>query len=256
MSQSAVRPVVVILHYGDPRLTSRLHEQVRREGETADVPVLVLDNAAPEPYAAAWARLPENRYWAGAFAYAAAAARDMGRTHLWFCNNDILFTSRPPHLARAVGRLVRLEASLGHIGLYSPAFAASPYHPQMVARPGGDCRLVRVMDGVAPLVSLDCLDAVGGLDIADNPYGYGVDIWLAARVCAAGWKLVVDHQLTVRHRHHASARALPGFLDAAARAEAGYLTARLGPDYRRRIRDWQAASTEIVAGEEARHGAV
>jgi GT2 family glycosyltransferase len=233
--------VTVILHYGDPRLTRRLHEQLLPEAQTADVPVLVLDNAATEPYRhGTWVRLPENRFWAGAFEYAAAIARDMGRTHLFFCNNDILFTSRPPHIGRALGRLAKLEDSLGRVGLYSPAFEASPYHPQMVARQGGDWRRVCVMDGVAPLVSLDALDAVGGLDAADNPRGYGVDVWLAARLHEAGFALVVDDQLTVRHRHHAAARAVPGFLEAAARAEAAYLTARLGPEYRGRIAAWQA----------------
>lgn len=246
MSAGLARAVAVILHYGEARLTRRLYEQLLPESRAADVPVLVLDNAAPEPFDGAWQRLPENRYWAGAFDYAVRAARDMGRSHLWFCNNDVVFTSRPPYLGRALARLARIEAAVGRVGLYSPAFAASPYHPQMVAAPGGDYRLVHVLDGVAPLVSLDCLEAVGGLDAADNSRGYGVDVWLAVRAQQAGWKLVVDHQLTLRHRHHTAAKAVPGFLEAAARAENAYLTARLGPDYRERIRAWQAENTETA----------
>ncbi|WP_300160597.1 hypothetical protein [Solidesulfovibrio sp.] len=244
MTRDLARALAVILHYGAPSLTRRLHEQLLPEASAAGLPVLVLDNAAPEPYAGAWTRLPENRFWAGAFDLAVRAARDMGRTHLWFLNNDIVFTSRPPYLGRALGRLARLEATLGPVGCFSPAFEASPYHPQMVARPGGDFRLVRVMDGVAPLVSLDALEAVGGLDAADNPRGYGVDVWLAVRLHQAGYKLVVDHGLTVRHRHHTSARAEPGFLEAAARAEAAYLSARLGPGYRERLEAWQAETVE------------
>ena len=250
MSRTLPRIAAVILHYGDPRLTRRLHEQLLPEAQATDTPLLVLDNAAPEPYPDAWVRLAENRFWAGAFEYAIQSARDMGRTHVWFCNNDVVFTSRPPHLGRALGRLAQLEAALGcRVGLYSPAFEASPYHPQMVARPGGDWRCVRVMDGVAPLVSLDALEAVGGLDAADNPRGYGVDIWLAARVYDAGYALVVDDRLTLRHRHHTAARAVPGFMDAAAQAEAAYLTARLGPDYRARIAAWQAETVPIETGD-------
>ena len=250
MSRTLPRIAAVILHYGDPRLTRRLHEQLLPEAQATDTPLLVLDNAAPEPYPDAWVRLAENRFWAGAFDYAIRAARDMGRTHVWFCNTDVVFTSRPPHLSRALGRLAQLEAALGRrVGLYSPAFTASPYHPQMVARPDGDWRCVRVMDGVAPLVSLDALEAVGGLDVADNPRGYGVDIWLAARLYDAGYALVVDDRLTLRHRHHTAARAVPGFLDAAAQAEAAYLTARLGPDYRARIAAWQAETLPTEKGD-------
>lgn len=246
MSAGLARAAVVILHYGQARLTRRLYDQLLPESRALDVPVLVLDNAAPEAFEGAWRRLPENRYWAGAFDYAARAVRDMGCTHLWFCNNDVVFTTRPPLLGRALARLSRIEAAVGRVGLYSPAFAASPYHPQMVAAPSGDYRLARVLDGVAPLVALDCLEAVGGLDAADNLRGYGVDVWLAVRAYEAGWKLVVDHQLTLRHRHHTAAKAVPGFLEAAARAEDAYLTARLGPEYRERIRAWQAENTEAA----------
>ncbi len=244
MSRELARAAAVILHYGDCRLTRRLHEQLLVEAQAAAMPVLVLDNAAPEPYAAAWRRLPENRCWAGAFDFAIQAVREMGCSHLWFLNNDIVFTSRPPYLGRALGRLARMEAALGSVGCFSPAFEASPYHPQMVARPGGDFRLVRIMDGVAPLVSLSALETVGGLDAADNPRGYGVDVWLAVRLHRAGYKLVVDHGLTVRHRHHTTAREVPGFLEAAARAEAAYLSARLGPDYRERVAAWQGETVE------------
>ncbi|EFL51360.1 conserved hypothetical protein [Solidesulfovibrio fructosivorans JJ]] len=242
---AAIRPLVVILHYGNPAVTKRLADQLAQSDPDPELAALVLDNAAPEPYPDAWKRLPENIYWAGALAKAAGLARDMGKTHLWFCNNDILFTSRPPHLSRALGRLARLEATVGRVGLYSPAFAASPYHPQMVASPGFQYRLARVMDGVAPLVALDCLDAIGGLDVDDNPYGYGVDVWLSARARQAGWELVVDQAVTVRHRHHTAARAVDGFLETAARAEEAYLRKRLGPDWRERVKSWQADFQDV-----------
>ena len=239
MNGGGFRVALVILHYGDPETTRRLHDQLRQDDPAGDTPLFVLDNAAPQPYAEAWRRLPDNTYWAGGLAYAAKAIGDLGYTHLWFCNNDITFVSRPPHLSRALGRLARLEASLGPVGLYSPAFQRSPYHPQMVVRPGGQYREVSVMDGVAALLRLDCLEALGGVDCADNPFGYGVDVMLSARAHAAGWKLVVDHQVVVNHKHHTTSRRVPGFLEAAARTEANYLSRRLGPNYRERIAAWQ-----------------
>ena len=233
---------VVILHYGSPETTMRLYEQLRRsDPETA---VLVLDNAAPHPFPGAWKRLDANLYWAGALAYAARAARDAGHTHLWFLNNDILFASKAPHLARALGRLGVLETVVGPVGMASPAFLKSPYHPQMVARPDGQCREVRVMDGVAPIIRLESLEAVGGVDFDGNPFGYGVDLMLSSRMHEAGWKLVVDHQIVVNHRHHTSARAVPGFLEAAAAAEAAYLASRLGSEYRERIAAWKGWTRE------------
>ena len=231
---------LVILHYGEPDLTRRLYDQLRRDDPEGCVPVLVLDNAAPRPYPEAWQRLECNLYWAGALDFAVRALGAAGYTHLWFCNNDITFVSRPPYLRRVLGRLARLEATLGPVGLYSPAFQRSPYHPQMVVRAGGQYREVAVMDGVAPLLNLSCLAALGGVDFADNPYGYGVDVVLSARAHAAGWHLVVDHQVEVAHRHHSTARAIPGFFETAARAEAAYLTSRLGAAYRERIAGWQA----------------
>jgi GT2 family glycosyltransferase len=238
VSVSGRRAVVVILHFGDPDRTRLLHDQLLGDPDP-DVPVLVLDNAAPRPYPGAWRRLERNLYWAGALDWTARAMAEEGYSHLWFCNNDIAFVSRPPHLGRALGRLARLEATLGPVGLYSPAFRHSPYHPQMVVREDGQYREVAVMDGVAPLLDLRCLEAVGGLDFVDNPFGYGVDVVLSTRVHDAGWHLVVDHQVVVHHRHHSAAREVPGFLEAAAQAEAAYLTRRLGPDYRQRLAAWQ-----------------
>ena len=238
-----IAAAVVILHYGDPETTRQLQEQL--QASDPDLDVRILDNAAPQPYPDAWIRLETNIYWAGALDFVARAARDMGRTHLWFFNNDVTFVSKPPHLSRALGRLAKLETSLGPIGMASPAFVKSPYHPQMVARSGGQYRQVRVMDGVAPLIRLEALEGLGGLDFAGNPFGYGVDLILSSRLHATGWKLVLDHQVVVNHRHHTAARSVPGFLEAAARAEAAYLAKRLGPQYRQCIADWQAWTVEL-----------
>lgn len=242
-------PVIatVILHYGDPALAANLADTMRRadpDPVNQAERVLVLDNAAPRPATGAWRRLPDNLFWGGALAYCLDAARDMGCTHLWFLNNDISFETRPPLVARAALRMARMGAALaargqggpsgkeGRVGVYAPAVDRNPYHPQMVRDARLQYRRVALVDGIAPLIDLDCAREVGGADCADNPRGYGVDVWLSLRAHRAGWPVVVDHQLVVRHRYHTTARSVDGFMDAAARAEHEYMTRRLGPAWR------------------------
>ena len=58
----------------------------------------------------------------------------MGRTHVWFCNNDVVFTSRPPHLGYALGRLAQIDAPV------TPTIAAAC--PSKAPRPANsvlDC---------------------------------------------------------------------------------------------------------------------
>lgn len=236
------RLAVVILHYGRPELTRRLADQLA--ASDPDQEVLVLDNQAPEPYPGAWLRLPENLYWAGALAFCLDHFAGRGRTHLWFLNNDLSFATRPPHLTRAWERLAWLERSLGPVGLYSPSVLANPYHPQMVQNPGAQYRLAALADGIAPLFRLEALEAVGGLDWQDNPRGYGVDVWNSLRLSRAGWPVVVDHQVAVRHAYHSTARKVDGFLARAAVEEQAYLDRRLGPGHAGVIRELQARWTD------------
>jgi GT2 family glycosyltransferase len=242
-----IRLFVVVLHYGDPALTRRVvHDLESGGGEPL---VHVLDNAAPLPYEGGAdegekvRRLPENVFWAGGFAAALDWAREERATHCWFCNNDIRFVSDPPHAARLIARMERMAKKLGRLpGLYAPAVSRNPYHPQMVRREGVAFSLVRCVDGIAPVVALECVEALGGLnalDAADNPRGYGVDVWLSLRVSRAGWPVVVDHGLVVRHEYHTTARSVPGFMAEAARDEDVYLAARLGPDWREQLKTLQ-----------------
>jgi GT2 family glycosyltransferase len=245
-----IRLFVVVLHYGDPALTRRVVHELE-SGAREGTLVHVLDNAAPLPYEGSGAirRLPENLFWAGGFAAALDWARKEEATHLWFCNNDIRFTSDPPHAARLIARMERMAGKLGRLpGVYAPAVTRNPYHPQMVRREGVAFSRVSCVDGIAPVVALDCVEALGGpdamdaLDAADNPRGYGVDVWLSLRASRAGWPVVVDHGLVVRHEYHTTARSVPGFMTEAAQDEDKYLAARLGPDWRERLKtlqDWQ-----------------
>lgn len=234
----AVRIAAVVLHYGDPALAAGVAAVLRQADGPEDV--FIFDNHAPTLCEGAWRRAKANLYWAGALADCLHAARGMGYTHLWFLNNDITFVSNGPFLKRAAVRVARMEQRLGHaVGVWTPSVVRSPYHPQMISRAGVQYTRIALADGIAPLYSLDCVEAVGGVDAVDNPYGYGVDLWLSLRAHRAGWPVVVDHQVTVSHRYHTTARRLDGFLALAGQAEDAYMTSRLGAEWRETVRELQ-----------------
>lgn len=233
-----MRLAVCILHYGNAAMTGVLHTQFMESAGAHAQDIHVLDNASPTPYPGASERLPENFFWGGALEYAVGIFADMGYTHLWFCNNDVLFLSDPPYYARATARLHWLEKR-GRAGLYSPAASSNPYHAQMVQVPGRECSRVRYIDGIAPVINLECVRDIGGLDLGGNLAGYGVDVWLSYRAVQAGWNVWVDHTMVLRHKYHETAKNMPGFLDTAALAENAYLGERLGSDWRARLQTLQ-----------------
>lgn len=257
MLETMPRIMICILHYGDPALTRRLHRQLLVADPAWAAHIRVLDNAAPQGYGGAcgegetallevdkelagvWKRLPENVYWTGALKFALERARQDGYSHLWFFNNDVVFTSAPPYLARAAERLRRLEAICGPVGVYAPAVERNPYHAQMVCNPAAQWRRAAYVDGIAPLLSLAAVQAVGGLDAGGNIYGYGVDIWLSLRISRAGWPVLVDHQVALKHHYHSTAKRMEGFLTTAAAVEKVFLTERLGVDYKKQIKALQ-----------------
>ncbi|MDO9632803.1 MAG: hypothetical protein Q7I92_12975 [Humidesulfovibrio sp.] len=231
--------LIVLLHYGPVSRTAALHAQLSASDPTWGPMVLVLDNAAPEPYPDAWVRTERNLYWAGALDYAMQACADLNATHLWFLNNDLLFDSPAPHIARAWERLRHIERETGRVGVYSPSTLVNPYHAQMVCRHGSQWHEAAYVDGIAPLLRLDCVRELGGLDCEGNAFGYGVDVWLSWRARQAGWGVVVDDQVVVRHRYHSTAREQEGFLSRAAAAEEPYMARRFGADWRTALKAMQ-----------------
>lgn len=231
MSALPATVLTVILHYGDPRSTARLHGQLAA-GSGGEV--RVLDNFAPAPYPRAWVRLDKNLYWTGALARTLALAEAEGFSHLWFLNNDIVFLRAGTLVGYAWHRLRRIEARIGRVAIYSPSVTSNPYHRHMERLDGGDFRSVSYVDGIAPLISL-AYWREAGLDWEGNPFGYGVDVWFSLQASRLGWNLVVDHTLVMRHRYHETARSIPGFLDEAARQEHAFLNARLGANHRQTL---------------------
>lgn len=227
----------VILHYGSPELTAGLLSVLQTANPDQDI--RVFDNAAPQPFPLAWQRAEHNLYWAGALDACLKLAEREGFSHLWFLNNDLRFPD-PPHLPTILGRLAKLDTCFERpVGLWSPAIAVNPYHPQMCpaapAHGAAAVRRVRLLDCPAPLLRLEAVRDAGGLDAADNPFGYGVDLWLSWRVAAKGWPVLVDQAMVIRHRAHTTARAVDGFFDRAAQAEDCFCNARFGPDWRARL---------------------
>ena len=227
--------LTVVLHYGDPALTRRVVSALARYGDS----VHVLDNAAPAPYSETDWRLPHNVFWTGGLEAALHRARELDKAYLWFCNNDIHFLGTLPYIALVEARIGRLAKHWGKLGLYTPCVRRNPYHAQMERRPGVAYSRVAYIDGIAPVLSLECVDAVGGLDAGDNPRGYGVDVWLSVRAHARGWPVVVDHGLEVRPAYHTTAARIPGFMDAAAADEHRYMSARMGSAWRDVLADLQ-----------------
>lgn len=225
----------VILHYGNPLLTARLVE-VLRTANPDFCDLRVFDNAAPLSFPDAWRRAETNLYWAGALDVCLDLAEREGFSHIWFLNNDIHFLA-PPRVAAVLGRLAKLNTCLERpVGLWSPALESNPYHPQM--RPVAcrhAVRRVRLLDCPAPVLRLEAVREAGGLDAADNPFGYGVDLWLSWRVAALGWPVLVDQDIVLRHRAHTTAKTVDGFLTRAAQTEETFCGTRFGPDWRDRL---------------------
>ena len=241
------RLAIVILHYGDPALTVRVKEQLELSDPGWVEHIFVLDNCAPIPFPGSWRRLDQNLYWAGALDYCLREFESRGYTHLWFLNNDIWFGSKPPHILKAWKRLEFLDAKIGPIGVYSPATHRSPYHPHMVEKTEVQYSLVPYIDGISPLFNIDCLSRIGGLDYDGNIYGYGVDVWNSLALHRAGFPVVVDHQVTVRHIYHSTAKKVEGFLSTAAEVQQKYMAARLGPEYEGQLRRELAACREFYS---------
>ncbi len=229
------RLALCILHYGEPGLTERLHDQFLEAEPARSSDIMILDNAAPKPYSRAWKRTSENLYWAGAFAFFLDEAARIGYSHVWFCNNDISFVSSGPYLALMEACLVQ-QNQANRVGAISPAFTSNPYHKQMEQIKGQGCTTVPYLDGIAPMVSIEAVQDVGGLDCADNPYGYGVDVWLTLRLAQNGWQVLVDHSMLMHHLFHATSMSIHGFIEKAAKAEDAFMNRRLGPGWRERLK--------------------
>lgn len=245
-----MRLATVILHYGNPNLTKRVHKFLLGQPTARNIqyPIFVFDNGAPEPYPEAWERNELNLYWAGALAYCISKIKEMGFTHLWFLNNDIMFIDAGMPMAKACACIQQLEKRIEMpIGIWSPSMVYNTYHPQMCHKKDYCYSQVRLVDGVAPLYNLSCLETIGGVDANDNPYGYGVDLWISLRAANAGWLLIVDHRITIRHIQQATARRIDGFIELAAATEDSFFQKRIGENWKNTIEELKQQNITIYS---------
>ncbi|MDC7217761.1 MAG: hypothetical protein PQJ28_01925 [Spirochaetales bacterium] len=56
-------------------------------------------------------------------------------------------------------------------------------------------------------------------------------VWNSLALYRAGFPVVVDHQVTIRHIYHSTAKKVEGFLAIAAEAQQKYMADRLGDNY-------------------------
>ncbi len=226
---------VVILHYGSIDLTRHVHDQLLSSDPDMVDNIFVLDNNAPNSYPDSWVRLSENYFWGGALDLTTKTMYDKGFKYLWFLNNDIEFLTEIPIIARAIQRFVKIEKVLGSIGIYSPSLTRSIFHPQMVCDKNFQYRKVQYIDGIAPIINLDCWFSLGNLGIDDNPIGYGVDNFFSLKASSRGWNVIVDHQIVIKHHDHSTAKSINGFLESGMTMAGQYLRQRLGPGSRKKL---------------------
>lgn len=234
-----MRIATIILHYGDPKLTEKVYRTLCETtfcNNIVQPSIFVFDNASHIPYSNSWKRSSSNLYWAGALSYCFLLLKEMGFTHLWFLNNDITFIGNGEYLGKAYACIKRIEKVTGKlIGIWSPSMIYNSYHPQMCCRDNFSYSQVRLVDGVAALYNLTCLESIGGVDAADNLYGYGVDLWISIRANRKGWLLVVDHSMSIRHTQQATAKKIKDFIEIAACSEEAFLKKRLGTEWEKEI---------------------
>lgn len=240
------RIATVILHYGDPKLSLGLAQSLA--AADPDAPLFVLDNAAPRPYPmdgpAFWLRLPQNGFWTSGLNYALEHCKAMGYTHVWFLNNDIRFLEPTRPISFAAQRLAWLARAIGkRVAIYSPAVQHNPYMPHMAHQNQHQALLAPYIDGVAPLLDIACVEELGGLDCADNPLGYSVDVWLSLRAHRAGYVNAIDQRVVIKHSYHTTAATQEGFLSRASEEEDSFMTKRLGPDWRAQLK---ALATDVT----------
>lgn len=237
--RTLMRIATIILHYGNPKLTEKVYRALCEKTSQSDIvesSIFVFDNASQVPYPNAWKRSSSNLYWAGALSYCFLLVKEMGFTHLWFLNNDITFIGNGSYLAKAYASIQRIERVTGKlVGIWSPSLMYNSYHPQMCNRKDFSYSQVKLIDGVAALYNLTCLDSIGGIDALDNLYGYGVDLWISIRSDRKGWLLVVDHSMVIRHIQHGSAKNIKGFIETAAFSEEVFFRKRLGIEWKQQI---------------------
>ncbi len=150
----------------------------------------------------------ENLGWAGGSTLGLCTAFCEGYSHAMTLNNDTrlsvgfvagLLDSRLPDDAGVVGPMIDQ-------GFPCAIPEEQPKAAEYIPRP--QYRAVPAVEGTALMISRDCWDALGGMDLASfGRYGWGIDLDLALRARKSGYGVYVTEMAYINHFGGKTAKA-------------------------------------------------
>lgn len=201
--------LIAVPVYGQHEYTHALVRDLEREGAE----YLIVDNRGDYP------RIGNERVttpgknlgWAGGSELGLRTAFSEGYSHAMTLNNDTRLSK-----GFVTGLLdPRLPADAGIVGpVTDEGFACAvtdekPDAADYLPRPL--YRTVAAVEGTALMMSRECWDAVGGMDLQTfGRYGWGLDLDLALRACKAGFGVYITEMAYINHFGGKTANTLFG----------------------------------------------
>jgi GT2 family glycosyltransferase len=201
--------LITVPVYGQHEYSHALLGDLEREG--ADY--LIVDNRGDYPKIGNERVITprENLGWAGGSEFGFRVAFSEGYSHAMTLNNDTRISKG------FVAALLdaRLPADAGIIGPvidYGFACAEAEEKPDAANYvPKPFYRAVPAVEGTALMLSRACWLTIGGLDLHTfEPYGWGIDLDLAARAREAGYGVYITEMAYLNHFGHKTATATFG----------------------------------------------
>ncbi|OSC39405.1 hypothetical protein B8W66_17320 [Mycobacterium decipiens] len=198
--------LIAVPVFGQHEYTHALVADLEREGAE----YLIVDNRGDYP------KIGNERVttpganlgWAGGSQYGFQTAFSEGYSHAMTLNNDTrismgfvtaLLDSRLPADAGIVGTMIDHGFPYAEA---DPKPEAAEYNPQ------AQFRVVPAVEGTALMLSRDCWQDTGGLDLENfNRYGWGIDLDLALRARDAGYGLYTTEMAYINHFGRKTANA-------------------------------------------------
>jgi len=198
--------LITVPVYGQHDYTHALVGDLEREG----VEYVIVDNRGDYPTISneRVIRTRENLGWAGGSDFGFRIAFSEGYSHAMTLNNDTriskgfvaaLLDSRLPADAGVVGPMI------DH-GFRSAVSNQKPDAANYTPRPL--YRAVPAVEGTALMLSRECWQIIGGLDLRTfGSYGWGIDLDLALRARKAGYGVYITEMAYINHFRGKTANA-------------------------------------------------
>lgn len=193
-----VSVLIAVPVFGQHEYTHALVEDLEREGAE----YLIVDNRGDYPKVGNERVITpgENLGWAGGSELGFRTAFSEGYSHAMTLNNDTRLSKG------FVAALLdpRLPADTGIVGpVMDAGFACAVTDEKPDAanyRPRPLYRAVPAVEGVALMMSRECWDALGGMDLDTfGRYGWGVDLHLALSAREAGYGVYITEMAYLNH---------------------------------------------------------